>query len=257
MNNIKGFDEFDGSGINEGWLTNIFKGWFNPSQASTAKSGSAFKKITKTTQKGFFDRLFDILKKQREQINKQAKAKASFNKADYWTLITVIACENYATEEVGKQGMSDTAQSIYNRYNVPGKPYGKTIKEIILSPGQYAVVAEGIRKGAKWKEIDTMQDAIDVYAKTKGVDLKKASTAISAAVEAQKNSTLATNAGKYVQSRTEFLTDKPTAAGAKSPVERPATGKNNAFFWNYAGKKYFYSKNDLAPKAKPDSVKVV
>ena len=101
-----------------------------------------------------------------------------------------------------------------------------------------------------------MQDAIDVYAKTKGLDLKKAAAAISAAVEAQKNATLGTNAGKYVQSRTEFLTDKPTAPGAKSPVERPNINKNNAFFWNYAGKNHFYSKNDLKPKAKPDSVKV-
>lgn len=252
MKNIKRYESFV-EDVNEGWLTDLFKGFITPSQAASGKYPP--KKTAKALKsKTWYDPTFKALQNQRDQVNRQAKAKAAFSKADYWTLITIIACENFTSE---KQGMSDTAQSIYNRYNVPGKPYGKTIREIILSKGQYEPVSRGKSKGAKWDSIDSMQDAIDVYAKTKGVDAKKASSAISAAVEAQKNTTLGTNAGKHVQSRTEFLASSPTSGGAKAPVERPAKDKHNSFFWNYAGKNHFYSKNDLKPKVKPDSVKVV
>ena len=253
MENIKEYGKFVEEGINEGWLSDLFKGAITSSQLAGTKEGAKLKRLGTVAKKALFDPMIKTLQAQRDQINKKVKALASFRKADYWTLITIIACENYTSE---KQGMSDTAQSIYNRFNVPGKPYGKTIREIILSKNQYEPVTKGKAKGAQWDSIDTMQDAINVYAKTKGVDLKTASAAISAAVEAQKNVTLGTNAGKHVQSRTEFLAAPPTSKEAKSPVERPAKEKHNSFFWNYAGKNQFYVKNDLKPKAKPDSVRI-
>jgi hypothetical protein len=225
MKNIEKYENF----INEGWFSDIIS------------------KFTKSWS--------DIWSKQGKIAIKASKKKAAsnpnFSNSDYWTLITIIACENYATE---KQGMSDTAQSIYNRFNVPGKPYGKTIKEIILSKNQYEPVTKGKSKGAKWDTIQSMKDAINVYAKTKGVDIKKATEAIVTATQAQKDLTLSSNAGRHVQSRTEFLANSPSGGGAAKPVERPAKEKHNSFFWNYAGKKNFYAKNDLAPKAKPQSV---
>lgn len=178
---------------------------------------------------------------------------SDFNKSDYWTLITIIACENYPEE---KQAMSDTAQSIYNRYSVPGQPYGKTIKDIILSSGQYSPVSEGKAKGAKWGSIQNIENAIEVYRITKGVTKEKAKKAIDNAVLAQKNVTYGSNAGKHVKSRTEFLANPPSSGGAVKPVERPEKEKNNSFFWNYAGKKNFYAKNDFSPKSKPKSVNI-
>ena len=225
MKNVKEYDDF----INEGWFSDIISKFTK----SWADLWSKPAKIAIKTSK------------------KKAASNPNFSNSDYWTLITIIACENYATE---KQGMSDTAQSIYNRFNVPGKPYGKTIKEIILSKNQYEPVTKGKAKGAKWDTIQSMKDAINVYAKTKGVDIKKATEAIVTATQAQKDLTLSSNAGRHVQSRTEFLANPPSGGGAAKPVERPAKEKHNSFFWNYAGKKNFYAKNDLAPKAKPQSV---
>jgi len=225
MKNIEKYESF----INEGWFSDIISKFTKSWTDIWSKQGKIAIKASK----------------------KKAAANPNFSNSDYWTLITIIACENYATE---KQGMSDTAQSIYNRFNVPGKPYGKTIKEIILSKNQYEPVTKGKAKGAKWDTIQSMKDAINVYAKTKGVDIKKATEAIVTATQAQKDLTLSSNAGRHVQSRTEFLANSPSGGGAAKPVERPAKEKHNSFFWNYAGKKNFYAKNDLAPKAKPQSV---
>lgn len=187
-----------------------------------------------------------------EGIYNTGETNADFNKSDYWTLITIIACENYPKE---KQGMSDTAQSIYNRYNVPGQPYGKTIKDIILSSGQYSPVSKGKSKGAKWGNIQSIENAIEVYRITKGVTKEEAKKAIDNAVLAQKDVTFGLNAGKHVQSRTEFLANPPSGGAAK-PVERVDKSKNNSFFWKYSGKKNFYDKKDFSAKSKPKSVNI-
>jgi hypothetical protein len=227
MKNIEKYENF----INEGWFTDAISKFTQGWKSLWGTTGISLSKAAKA----------------------KAKANPNFSKEDYWTLITIIACENYSTE---KQGMSDTAQSIYNRFNVPGKPYGKTIKEIILSKNQYEPVTRGKAKGAKWDNIQSMKDAINVYSKTKGVDVKKATEAIVTATQAQKDSTLSSNAGRHVQSRTEFLASPPSSGGAVKPVERPAKEKHNSFFWNYAGKKNFYAKKDLSPKSKPQSVNI-
>lgn len=227
MKNIQKYENF----INEGWFSDIVSKFTNSWRGLWEKPAKIAIKAAK----------------------KKAAANPNFSKSDYWTLIAIIACENYTTE---KQAMSDTAQSIYNRYNVPGKPYGKTIREIILSKNQYVPVTKGKAKGAKWDNIQTMKDAIEVYSKTKGFDIKKSTEAIVSAVQAQKDLTLASNAGRHVQSRTEFLENPPTSKTAVKPVERLAKEKNNTFFWNYAGKKNFYAKNDLIPKPKPQSVNI-
>ena len=172
---------------------------------------------------------------------------------DYWTLVTIIACENYTDQP---QGMADVAQSIYNRFNTSGQPYGNSIAEIILSAGQYEPVKVGKGKGAKWDSIRSKEAAIQVYLKTKGVDRTKAEAAINTAVDAQKNSTLITNAKAHVGSRTEFLASAPTDSKAKGSTERTPSDKHNTFFWNYAGKTNYYDVKKLAATPKPDSVKI-
>jgi len=184
---------------------------------------------------------------------KAQKKKTPIDNSEYWTLVTIIACENFPDN---KQGMADTAQSIYNRLAVPKQPYGKTIKEIVLAKGQYEPVSVGKKKGADWNTINSKDKAIVVYMKTKGVDRTKASTAINNAMQAQKDLKLAKEAGKHVQSRTEFLANKPSSGGAVKPVERVSPKTNNAFFWNYAGKNNFYAKKDLNPKPKPGNVSI-
>ena len=225
MKNLNRYDEF----INEGWFRDLIAKFAEGWKSTWGSAGLAATKVVKA----------------------KVKANPNFNKSDYWTLITIIACENYTTE---KQGMSDTAQSIYNRFNVPGKPYGKTIREIILAKNQYEPVSKGKAKGAKWDNIQSMKDAIEVYSKTKGVDIKKATEAIVSAAQAQKDSTLASNAGRHVQSRTEFLAEAPNSKEAVGVVERTPKNANNAFYWRYEGKTVFYSKNLLAATAIPKNL---
>jgi hypothetical protein len=224
MNNLLGFEQFNE--INEGY-----------------KISSAMTHI-----KNF---ITGATKKTGSKKPKPAPKKAPIDYSEYWTLITIMACENFPDQ---KQGMADTAQSIYNRLSVPNKPYGKTIKEIILSKNQYEPVTIGKKRGADWGNINSKDKAITVYMKTKKVDRNKATFAINNAILAQKDPKLAIEAGKHVQSRTEFLANRPSSGGAAKPVERQDPKKNNAFFWNYAGKKNFYAKNDVKPKDKPGNV---
>ena len=205
--------------------------------------------LTKST-KDIIDKDFLSTSAVKTDIAKQNK----INKKDYWTLITIIACENFPDQ---KQGMADVAQSIYNRYHVSGKPYGKTISEIILAKSQYEPVTKGLKKGADWKNINDKTKAISVYMKTIGVDIKNATKAIESAISAQSNKTYMDNARSHVKTRTEFLANPPSAYSAVSPVERPEKNKNNSFFWNYAGKKTYYAKNDFSAKPIPPEVKSV
>ena len=194
-------------------------------------------------------------------INEQQKAKEIAGKSAlgvvkidphaYWTLITIIACENYSDN---KQGMADTAQSIYNRYNVKGQAYGKTITDVILAKNQYQPVTIGKSKGAAWDSIKSKNEAISVYAKTKGVDTEKATVAITNAISAQKDKTLAANAKTHVGSRTEFLATRPSSKSAASPIERTPSEKNNSFFWSYAGKTQYYDEKILSATKKPNTV---
>lgn len=178
----------------------------------------------------------------------------NINSQDYWTLITVIAAENFSDN---LQGMADVAQSIYNRFNIPNKAYGKSITEVILSTNQYEPVTIGLRKGAAWKYIKSKKTAISVYAKTKGVNREEATKTIDNAVSAQKDPVMIKKARNWVQTRTEFLSEPPTGKDAVGMRQRKPTDVNNAFFWNYEGKLQFWSKEIFSATQIPDSVKVV
>lgn len=183
-------------------------------------------------------------------LSDEDKLHPNFKNKDYWTLITVMACENFMDNS---QGMADTAQSIYNRVNTPGQPYGKTVRDVVLSKNQYEPVTIGKKKGAKWDTINSRAQAEEVYRITKGFTVDQAKKAIETAVQAQMNTTLGDSAGKWVGSRTEFLASKPTSTKAVGAKERST--KDNAFFWNYAGKSEYYDKGKKTATSKPDTVR--
>jgi hypothetical protein len=187
----------------------------------------------------------------------KAKTDKLQGNTDYWTLIVIMACENYTTKNYSgsKQAMADVAQAIYNRYNTPGKPYGKTLQKVILSPGQYQPVKDGKAKGAKWNSINNKDEAIEVYRKSKGRSLEESTVQINDAISAQKSSSLRSAASKHVGSRTEFLAATPSSKGAAGIAERKPKGFNNCFYWRYAGKTEFYNKKNTAATSIPNSVK--
>lgn len=192
------------------------------------------------------------------KLKKVNKYGISEGNSDYWTLITILACENYSVEDYpeAKQAMADTAQSIYNRYNTPGQPYEKTIKDIILSPNQYDPVTKGKKKGANWDNIKSKEDAIEVFKKTKGRTSEQSKTQIEDAISAQKDDVLINKAKEHVGSRTEFLSGKPKSSSAVGARERSPSEFNNTFFWNYAGKRAYHDTKKTAATSTPDSVLV-
>jgi hypothetical protein len=154
--------------------------------------------------------------------------------ADYWALIAVIAAENYVNNV---QGMADVAQSIYNRFNVLGQGYGKTIKGIIVRSGQYEPT---FKNRADWLAINSKETAIIAYQNSKNVSRQQAEQAINNAVIAQKAPNLREEAKRFVGSRTEFLAAQPNSSEATGMVERSPAGINNVFYWRYEGKTYYY-----------------
>lgn len=151
------------------------------------------------------------------------------SKADYWSLVAICAAENFKDNP---QGMADVAQSIYNRLNTPNKPYGKSIKEIIVSPKQYEPTFKNV---GDWKQINSKETAIMAFMNSKKFNKKTAEEFINISINAIKNETLRQNSLNFVGTRTEFLAKQPSNSEAKNPVVRAPENKNNVFFWRYAG----------------------
>ena len=231
---------YNGSTLDKFWVIAV---WKNQSGVNVLKEMSLKTFLTKSTK----DLIDSYFKGYDPPVSNKPGSR------DYWTLVTIMACENFP-EQI--QGMADVAQSIYNRYYVKGKPYGKTISEIILSKGQYEPVSKGLKKGAGWKDITSKEKAILVYMKTKGVNRNDATKAINNAITAQSSKSYVSGAKSHVKTRTEFLASPPKSSSAVSPVERDSKSKNNSFFWNYAGKKEYYAKKDFTPKPIPSEVKI-
>lgn len=170
------------------------------------------------------------------------------NIANYWTLVAICAAENFIDN---KQGMADVAQSIYNRFNIPGKTYGKTIKDIVIAPGQYEPVFKNYND---WLAINSKETAINALKNSKNVNVPVATKWIENAVDALKTQAYRTNASVWVGSRTEFLAYKPKRQGAVGVVQRAPSDKNNAFFWNYDGKKKYFNKKEIAATSVPPQI---
>jgi hypothetical protein len=175
--------------------------------------------------------------------------------ADFWSLVAICAAESFIL--LDPQGAADVAQSIYNRLNVGA--YGKSIKEIIVSPDQYEPVFKNKNDWAKIKDRNT---AIVAYQNSKKVSLADATLAIDTSYKAITNPILKNNAKQFVGSRTEFLANMPKSKEAVGPVERPkilnSKGKpvdtSNVFFWNYSGKDKLYNENRLAALPPPSNL---
>jgi hypothetical protein len=147
-------------------------------------------------------------------------------KADYWSLVAICCLE-----AGNPQARADVAQSIYNRLATPNKPYGKSIKEIIVADQQYEPT---FKNKNDWKVIKDKQTAITAVKNSKNWSNEKAKKAIEDTEKALKDITLQNNSINFIKTRTEFLAGKPESNKAEGVVERDPN--DNAFFWAYAGK---------------------
>jgi murein DD-endopeptidase MepM/ murein hydrolase activator NlpD len=159
--------------------------------------------------------------------------------ADFWSLAAVCSLE-----AGNPQARADVAQSIFNRLSVPSKPYGKSIKEIIVALNQYEPT---FNNKSDWKKINDEETAITAIMKAKNWTYTVARSALKQSNTAIQNETLLKNSRDFIGTRTEFLAEKPTSAEAQGVVERTPVNINNAFFWRYAGIKIKNSPVPLAP----------
>ena len=90
--------------------------------------------------------------------------KVTSESPDFWLLVTAALFENGKPDD-GYQGAVDAAQAIYNRVSLPGWP--KSIKEVILQPGQFQPVSDygGVNE---WGKINSKETAIAFAKKYKG-----------------------------------------------------------------------------------------
>lgn len=150
--------------------------------------------------------------------------------ADYWSLVAICGCENFADNP---QGMADTAQSIYNRLATPNKPYGKSIKEIVVAKGQYSPT---FKNRSEWLAIKDEATAIKAVIGSKGKTSSEAKKLLDISAKAIANKTYQKNSKQFVNTRTEFLAAAPSSSKAIDVVQREPASKNNAYYWEYSGK---------------------
>jgi hypothetical protein len=166
--------------------------------------------------------------------------------ADFWSLVAISAAENYIDN---LQGMADVAQSIYNRLSA--KVYGKSIKNIVVAPGQYEPTFKNLND---WYAIKNKETAITAYKNSKKVSLSTATQAINSSENALTSLLYKQEAARFIGSRTEFLSTSPKSKEAIGVVEREPKNKNNVFFWNYSGKTLFYNKKIFAAQNPPSNI---
>ena len=158
--------------------------------------------------------------------------------ADFWSLIAVCSLE-----DSDDQARADIAQSIYNR--VGSGAYGKenTIKTIITATWQYEPTFIKGSKGIvaqEWKNINSKETAIKAIIYSKKVDTNWAIKEITRCFNAIKNPALQKESQKFVQGRTDFLSENqglPGPRNVKNPkglaIIRSNGRPNNVFAWNY------------------------
>ncbi len=115
--------------------------------------------------------------------------------ADFWAMVAVASLENS-----NPQGQADVAQVLYNRL-ASGKYSGKSIKALVLAPGQFQPTREG--DAALWTAIKDKQSAIAAVNSNPNGRGRGAKMVESAAAAIQ-NVSLQKNAAQFVGGRTDF-----------------------------------------------------
>lgn len=159
--------------------------------------------------------------------------------ADYWSL---IAC---CLLEAGSTLAAEVAQCIYNRYGTPNRPYGSTIKGIVIAKWQFEVAFNKSPRNGNpapaWKAIKNRDTAIKAVQYTKGGDYEAWGKELDKCEKTLKDPEAQKAALKLVGGRTGFRS-KTTKMG-KSKISVKQTKPNgNKFCWEKgtAGYRHYY-----------------
>ena len=145
--------------------------------------------------------------------------------ADFWTLAAIAS-----REDGDPQGQADVAQSIYNRL-ASGAYGGKTIKDLIISTGQYEPTwkyPKGPTRGngtpnAEWLNITDIKSAAAATGTSEGH--------VAAAARAILDAGLQKKSAEFVQGRTDFTGYPKTSR--KSQIQRKSGDNYFGWDWDY------------------------
>lgn len=149
--------------------------------------------------------------------------------ADYWALLSVCSCEAGTP-----QGRCDAAQVVYNRLSVPKKGYGRTVKEIVIKDGQFAVTFKNDKNKLEWAQISDEASAIIAVKGSKGnVTDAQAKKLLSDTNAALKDPKLQASSRAFIGTRTNFLGYFPEKPQNTIGIINRTSGadKSNHFFW--------------------------
>lgn len=164
--------------------------------------------------------------------------------ADFWSLAAVASLEG-ATP----QGEADVAQAVYNRV-ASGVYSVKSIKDAVLSPGQFQpVTGDGVDINL-WRAVKDRETAIAAVAAHKGKGIETATKYVDAGAANITNSQLQKSASEFVGGRTDFAV--PSAAnkypGGFGYVERDG----HLFGWYVGPGAIAYGKTNPGPASMPN-----
>ena len=164
--------------------------------------------------------------------------------ADFWSLAAVASLEG-ATP----QGEADVAQAVYNRV-ASGVYSVKSIKDAVLSPGQFQpVTGDGVDINL-WRAVKDRETAIAAVAAHKGKGIETATKYVDEGAANITNSQLQKSASEFVGGRTDFAV--PSAAnkypGGFGYVERDG----HLFGWYVGPGAIAYGKTNPGPASMPN-----
>ena len=164
--------------------------------------------------------------------------------ADFWSLAAVSSLEG-----VNSQGEADVAQAVYNRV-ASGAFSVNTIKDAVLSPGQFQPVTGDNVDINLWKAVKDRETAIAAVAAHKGKGTATAAQYVDEGAANITNKSLQKDAAEWVGGRTDFAT--PNAANKYPGGFGYKTRHGHLFGWYVGPGAIAYGKKNPGPAGVPN-----
>lgn len=164
--------------------------------------------------------------------------------ADFWSLAAVASLEG-----INPQGEADVAQAVYNR--VASGKYGvETIKDAVLSPGQFQpVTGDGVDINL-WRAVKDRESAIAAVAAHKGKGIETATKYVDEGAANITNPSLQRDAAEWVGGRTDFAV--PSAANVYPGALGMRTRHGHLFGWYVGPGSIAYGRTNPGPASIPN-----
>ena len=164
--------------------------------------------------------------------------------ADFWSLAAVASLEG-----ASPQGEADVAQAVYNRV-ASGAYSVKTIKDAVLSPGQFQPVTGDGVDISLWRAVKDRETAIAAVAAHKGKGTDTATKYVDEGAANITNPSLQKDAAEWVGGRTDFAV--PSAANKYAGGFGYKERHGHLFGWYVGPASIAYGQTNPGPASVPD-----